>query len=145
MMEKETVIKTDLIPMVDNLIIPFDTSGSSNEMVPGRDVTKIRAAKYTLKERNAWFPDLSYRAGLYIYTDNQTLMGTFKEVVGMRPYDRATFAVSIDQLPDKGQRSTMKILTVLSIVAMLAMVLCPPLLAAETPSAKSAGPDEAKV
>ena len=39
----------------------------------------------------------------------------------------------------------MKKLTLLFIFAMVAMVLCPPLLAAETPSAESAGPDEAKV
>jgi hypothetical protein len=39
----------------------------------------------------------------------------------------------------------MKKLTLLFIVAIVAMVLCLPLLAAETPSAESAGPDEAKV
>lgn len=107
MVEKEVVTKTDLIRIVDNFIVLFDTSGSTNEMVPGRDVTKIQAAKKALKERNAWFPDLGYRAGLYIYTDNQTLTGTFKEVVGMQPYDRKTFDAGIDQLPDKGQGPTM--------------------------------------
>ncbi|MFY9705460.1 MAG: hypothetical protein WAJ95_06050 [Desulfobacterales bacterium] len=39
----------------------------------------------------------------------------------------------------------MKKLTLFFIVAIVAMVLCLPLLAAETPSAESAGPDEAKV
>ena len=39
----------------------------------------------------------------------------------------------------------MKMLTELSIVAMVAMVFCPPLLAADTPSAEAAGPDEVTV
>ncbi|MCB2148469.1 MAG: hypothetical protein KQI81_18470 [Deltaproteobacteria bacterium] len=39
----------------------------------------------------------------------------------------------------------MKMLTVLSIVAMVAMVFCPPLSAAETPSVGPAGPDEAVI
>jgi hypothetical protein len=39
----------------------------------------------------------------------------------------------------------MKMLIVLSIVAMVATVFCPPLPAAETLSVKSAGPDEAMV
>jgi OmpA-OmpF porin, OOP family len=107
MMEKETVMKTDLMRMVDNFIVLFDTSGSTNEMVPGRNISKIRAAKEFLAERNAWLPDLGYQAGLYIYTDNKTLMGTFKEVVGMQPYNREVFAAGIAKLPDKGQGPTM--------------------------------------
>lgn len=107
MMEKETVTKTDLMRMVDNFIVLFDTSSSTNEMVPGRDISKIRAAKELLAERNAWLPDLGYQAGLYIYTDNKTLMGTFKEVVGMQPYNREAFAAGIAKLPDKGQGPTM--------------------------------------
>lgn len=107
MMEKEIVTEVDLIRTVDNFIILFDTSGSTNQMVPGQSVTKIKAAKDFLKDRNAWLPDLDYQAGLYIYTDNQTLAGTFKEVYGMQPYDRARFDAAIDSLPDKGQGPAM--------------------------------------
>jgi len=107
MMETETVTKTDLIRNVDNFIVLFDTSGSSNEMVPGKNVTRIEATKNLLKERNSWLPDLGYQAGLYEYTNNETLAGTFKEVYGMQPYDRDRFAAAIDQLPDKGQGPTM--------------------------------------
>jgi OmpA-OmpF porin, OOP family len=107
MMEKETVTKTDLIRLVDNVIVLFDTSGSTNEMVPGRNISKIQATKELLAERNAWLPNLGYQAGLYIYTDNKTLMGTFKEVVGMQPYNREIFAAGIEKLPDKGQGPTM--------------------------------------
>ena len=60
MFEKETVTTKDLIRNVDNFIVLFDTSGSSNEMVPGRNISRIQATKNLLKERNAWLPDLGY-------------------------------------------------------------------------------------
>jgi len=107
MMETETVTKTDLIRTVDNFIILFDTSDSTNGMVPGRDVSKIAAAKAMLKERNSWLPDLGYNAGLFIYTNNEALAGTFKEVYPIQPYDRDRFAAAIDQLPDNGQGPTL--------------------------------------
>lgn len=103
MVEKELVVETDLIRTADNFIILFDTSSSTNQMVPGKNTTKIQAAKNLLKERNAWFPNLGFKAGLYIYTDNQTLTGTFREVYGMQAYDRERFAAAIDGLPEKGQ------------------------------------------
>ena len=106
MVEKELVVETDLIKTADNFIILFDTSGTTNQMVPGKTISKIQAAKNLLKERNAWFPDLGFQAGLYVYTDNQMLTGTFKEVYGMQAYDRDRFAAAIDQLPEKGQGAT---------------------------------------
>ena len=102
MVEKELVVETDLIKTADNFIILFDTSGTTNQMVPGNTISKIQAAKNLLKERNAWFPDLSFQAGLYVYTDNQMLTGTFKEVYGMQAYDRDRFAAAIERLPEKG-------------------------------------------
>jgi OOP family OmpA-OmpF porin len=107
MMEEELVTETDLIKTADNFIVMFDTSSSTNEMVPGKNISKIKAAKMVLKENNEWLPDLGYKAGLYIYTDNKTLMGSFKEIVGMQDYNRARFATAIDQLPEKGQGPAM--------------------------------------
>jgi OOP family OmpA-OmpF porin len=106
MIEKEVVTRTDLIRTADNFIILFDTSGTTNEMVPGKTISKIQAAKNLLKERNSWLPDLGFQAGLYIYTDHETLVGTFKEVYGMQAYNRGRFAAAIDQLPEKGQGGT---------------------------------------
>ena len=107
MVEKELVVETDLIKTADNFIILFDTSSTTNQMVPGKTISKIQAAKNLLKERNAWFPDLGFQAGLYVYTDNQMLTGTFKEVYGMQAYDRDRFAAAIDQLPEKGKGPAM--------------------------------------
>jgi OOP family OmpA-OmpF porin len=107
MIEEELVTETDLIRTADNFIVLFDTSSSTNGPVPGTNISKIRAAKNLLKARNAWLPDLGYKAGLYIYTDNKTLMGSFKEIYGMQAYDRDRFAAAIDQLPEKGQGPAM--------------------------------------
>ena len=107
MMETETVTETDLIRTVDNFIVLFDTSGSTNNLVPGKNVSKIVAAKNMLKQRNIWLPDLGYNAGLYIYTNNETLLGTFQEVYGIKSYDCAAFGAAIEQLPKKGQGPTM--------------------------------------
>ncbi len=107
MMEREVVTEVDLIRTVDNFIILFDTSGTTNQMVPGTSISKIQAAKAFLKERNSWLPELGFEAGLYEYTNNETLAGTFKEIYGMRPYDRESFAAAIDQLPEKGQGPAM--------------------------------------
>jgi OOP family OmpA-OmpF porin len=107
MVEKEVVTKTDLIKTVDNFIVLFNTSGTTNQMVPGKNITKIAATKALLQERNAWFPDLSYQAGLYEYTNNETLTGTFKAIYPMQAYDRDRFGAAIDQLPEKGQGPTM--------------------------------------
>jgi len=107
MVEKEVVTKTDLIKTVDNFIVLFNTSSTTNQMVPGKNITKIAATKALLQERNAWFPDLSYQAGLYEYTNNETLTGTFKAIYPMQAYDRERFGAAIDQLPEKGQGPTM--------------------------------------
>ena len=103
MMEKEIVVETDFIKTADNFIILFDTSATANQMVPGKNITKIQAAKNLLKERNALIPDLGYKAGLYIYTDTMKL----KEVYGMKTYSRDGFAAAIDQLPDQGKGAAM--------------------------------------
>ena len=101
MVQKEVITRTDLIKTVDNFIVLFDTSSSTNQMVPGKSISKIQAAKNMLKQRNAWFPELGHQAGLYIYTAHETLAGTFKEVYGMQTYNRDGFGAAIDQLPEK--------------------------------------------
>ncbi|MFH1983806.1 MAG: OmpA family protein [Pseudomonadota bacterium] len=106
MMEKETVTVTDLIKTVDNVVVLFDSSASTNQNVPGTNISKIKAAKDFLKDRNSWLPDLGYQAGLFNYTNFKTLLGTYEEIYAVQPYDREKFAAAIDQLPDKGEGPT---------------------------------------
>lgn len=103
MMEKEIVVEKDFIKTADNFIILFDASATANQMVPGKNITKIQAAKNLLKERNALIPELGYKAGLYIYTNTRNL----QEVYGMKTYSRDGFAAAIDQLPDQGKGPAM--------------------------------------
>ena len=104
MMEMEIVAETDFIRTADNFIILFDTSSSTNEMVPGKNISRIQATKNLLKERNALLPDLGYTAGLYIYTSKGDKL---QEVYAMQAYKRDAFAAAIDQLPDEGKGPTM--------------------------------------
>jgi OOP family OmpA-OmpF porin len=102
MMQQEMVTETDLIRTVDNFIILFDDSSSANEMVAGKDVTRIQATKALLKERNAWLPDLGYQAGLFSATSSG-----HKEIYPILPYNRDAFGAAIDKLPDQGGGPTM--------------------------------------
>ena len=103
MVEKKVVVINDLVRTTDNFIVLFDTSSTTNQMVPGKSISKIQAAKKLLEQRNQWLPQLGYKAGLYIYTNFETLTGTFKEVYPVQAYNRARFAAAIEQLPEKGQ------------------------------------------
>ena len=102
MMEKEVITETDLIRAVDNFIIMFESSSSTNEMIPGKDITKIQATKMMLKERMAWLPELGYNAGLF----NITSTG-HKEIYPILPFNQAAFGAAIDKLPETGSGPTM--------------------------------------
>lgn len=102
MIKKEMVTETDLIKTVDNFIILFDASSSANNMVAGKDVSRIQATKAMLKERNAWLPDLGYTAGLFTMTSSG-----HQEVYPLLPYNREALDAAIDKLPDQGSGPTM--------------------------------------
>ena len=104
MLEKEVVTKTDLIKNRRQFLSCCSTPPERPmKWCPAKNITKIAATKALLQERNAWFPDLGYQAGLYEYTNNETLTGTFKAIYPMQAYDRDRFGAAIDQLPEKGQ------------------------------------------
>ncbi len=114
--EKDIIAEVDLIRMVDNFIIYFDASSSTNELLPGTEMTRLEAAKKLLEYRNEWLPDLGYEAGLFVYTP-------FKTISDMAQYNRTLFGAAIDALPDRGKGPTLiqKALSKLrDIVAMLA-------------------------
>jgi OOP family OmpA-OmpF porin len=98
--EMKTITEVDLIRMVDNFIVYFDTSSSANNPLEGTEIPKIKISKEFLQFRNAWLPDLGYNAGLYIYTP-------FEPVFPMATYDRALFSAAIDKLPERGKGAAM--------------------------------------
>lgn len=101
--EKEIITDVDLLKTVDNFIVIFDGSKSTNQKVPGTGISKIAAAKALLKERNLWMPDLGYNCGLYVTSGWSDL----KTVQDIRPYDRETFGRAIDQLPEEGKGNSL--------------------------------------
>jgi OOP family OmpA-OmpF porin len=102
MMETQVVTETDLIRTADNFIIVFDASASANQMVSGRTISRVQAAKQLLKERNQWLPDLGYTAGLFRATSSG-----HEVLYPLLPYNQASFAAAIDKLPDEGSGPTM--------------------------------------
>ncbi|UCD77111.1 MAG: OmpA family protein [Desulfobacterales bacterium] len=90
---QKVVTEKQLVKTVDNFIVLFDTSSSTGKPFKGTDTPKREIAKSTLKERNAFLPNLGYNAGLYLYTP-------FKEIYPVQAYDRQKFSEAIDQLPD---------------------------------------------
>lgn len=97
--DKEVVTEVDLIKTADNFIIMFDGSASTNQLVPGSNVTKVAAAKALLQERNQWLPDLGYSCGLYLLSGLTSL----KTLYPAQKYDREKFGQALEQLPDKGR------------------------------------------
>jgi len=69
------------------------TSSCSGKPFGETDTPKREIAKTTLKEPNAFLPNLGYNAGLYLYAP-------FKEIYPVQAYDRQKFSEAIDQLPD---------------------------------------------
>ena len=57
-----------------------------------------------LKERNAWFPELGYKAGIYVYTN---YFKKLDPVIAMQEYDRDDSAAALDRLPDEGSGPTL--------------------------------------
>ncbi len=109
--DKEVVTDYDLIKTTDNFIVIFDGSSSTNQMVPGTNVSKIKAAKTLLAQRNLWLPNLGYHCGLYMTSGWSEL----KAVQEMQPYNRQTFGRAIDSLPEKGKGNSLLLQAMLSL------------------------------
>lgn len=109
--EEQKIEKEDMIKTTDNLIVVFDGSKSTNEMVPGTNISKITAAKEMLKERNEWMPDLGYNCGLFL-TSGWSALKTVQEV---QPCNREVFGRAIDQLPEKGEGNDLLVQAMMKI------------------------------
>lgn len=94
------VVKEQLIKTADNAIILFDTSGSMNDPYLDTKMSRYDVAKKTLKERNAYFPDLGHNIGLYVYTP-------WTPIYPVQPYNREKIAKALEQMPGKATGPTM--------------------------------------
>lgn len=94
------VVTEQLIKTADNAIILFDASGSMSNPYLNTEMSRYEVAKETLKERNAYFPDLGHNIGLYVYTP-------WTPIYPMQPYNREKFAKALEQMPEKATGKTM--------------------------------------
>jgi OOP family OmpA-OmpF porin len=88
---KEVITKEELVRLVDNFIVLYDTSGSMDAMYKDTGLRRIEVAKKILQERNQLIPELGYKAGLYHFT-------TTKPVYDLKTYNRMEFGKAIDNL-----------------------------------------------
>ncbi len=109
---QKIITQKHLIKMVNNFIVLFDTSSSTKKLFKGTGTPKFEIAKSTLKNRNAFLPDLGFNAGLYLYTP-------FKEIYPVQPYNRQKFADAVDQLPDEAGGPTLLMQALVKIEPVL--------------------------
>ena len=95
----KTVLKEQLIKTAENAIFLFDASSSMGKPYKDTNMSRMQIAKKTLKERNAYFPDLGHNFGMYLYTP-------WKPLYPMQAYNREQCAQAIEQLPDKHSSGT---------------------------------------
>jgi len=96
---KEIVVVEQLIKTADNVILLLDSSDSMGKEYLNTNMSRYDAINKVLKERNAYFPDLGYNFGLYLY-------GGWSAVYPVQPYNREKFAAALDSLPDKPKGAT---------------------------------------
>ena len=88
---KEVITEKEVVRLVDNFIVLYDTSGSMDAIYKDTGMRRIEVAKKILQERNQLIPELGYKAGLYHST-------TTRPVYPLNTYNREEFGKAIDNL-----------------------------------------------
>jgi OOP family OmpA-OmpF porin len=113
LMEKETIViydkEVDLIRIVDNFIVLYDTSSSMGEPYDkDKSMKKIDAAEEILKEDIENLPELKWNSGLYRYTPGGIMPKTgFEPYYEMKLFNKAEFLNAVDKLPNKAAGPTL--------------------------------------
>ena len=93
---------------VDNFIVLYDSSSSMGDKYAETDMTEIEAERKVLTEANNTLPNLDWNAGLFVFTPGSApAAGSFKTVLPMGPYNKATFGKAIESLPVHPQGPTL--------------------------------------
>lgn len=97
--QKGIVTEKQLVRIADNAIFLVDTSSSMNDEFRDTGMSKLEVALQEFKERNAYFPEIGHRFGIYEYTP-------WKEVYHLQTYNRDKVASAIETLPARGSGPT---------------------------------------
>jgi OOP family OmpA-OmpF porin len=109
--KEEVVNEVETIREADNFIIVFDGSSSTNNKVPGMEISRISAAKKVLQQREKWMPDMEYNCGVYLTSGWSAL----KTVHEMQPCTQASLGEVVEQLPEKGKGSDLFLQSMLKL------------------------------
>ena len=95
----DVIIEEELIPVADNAIFLMDTSSSMNEEFRETSKTKRQLVESEFQQRNATFPDLGIKFGIYVYTN-------WEEFYPLQPYDGPKISAALDEVEKKSQGPT---------------------------------------
>ena len=98
-LQNNIVTEEQLVRLADNAIFLVDTSSSMNEEFRDTGVSKYDSVINAFKDRNAYFPEIGHRFGVYDYTP-------WNEVYGLKLYDREKMAAALKTLPERGAGAT---------------------------------------
>jgi OOP family OmpA-OmpF porin len=95
----EVVTEDRLVRLADNAIFLVDSSASTNDEFRGTGKSKLELTKEAFEDRNAYFPEIGHRFGVYTYTP-------WEVIYPLQTYDREKMAAALEKLPEKGSGPT---------------------------------------
>jgi outer membrane protein OmpA-like peptidoglycan-associated protein len=97
--KQEIVVSEQLVRVADNALFLLDGSSSMNKKFGDTGKSAYRVVLDELKKRNASFPDLGHKFGIYIYTE-------WTPIYPMQTYDRDKVANALESMPGLGRGPT---------------------------------------
>ena len=94
-----TNLEHKLVKVADNAVFLLDASGSMNGKFEDTDQSSWSLVRQFLTARNAHYPNLGQKFGIYLYTP-------WKVVYPLGSYDRAAVAAALESLPAEGSGPT---------------------------------------
>jgi len=94
-----TTLTQKLVKVADNAVFLLDASSSMNSKFEDTGQTSWSAVRQFLAARNAQFPSIGHKFGIYLYTP-------WKVVYPLGSYDRAAVARALESLPAEGSGPT---------------------------------------
>lgn len=93
------VVEKQLVRLADNAIFLLDTSSSMNNDFGNTGKSKHEVAIAEFKKRNAYFPEIGHKIGIYEYTP-------WKEIYPVQTFDRDKVAAALDTVSERGSGPT---------------------------------------
>ena len=103
--QEETVVtiykETDIVPVVENVVILFDSSSSMADQYKDTGMQRIQAQKKLLRQRAEMMPDIPLNVGIYSFS------AKLETIYEMQPINKEKLLAAIASLPEKASGPTM--------------------------------------